>query len=257
MSRRTPGLRREELAASAGVSIDYYIRLEQGRQKRPSPSVVAALAQALRLSRDETAHLHHLAGLPPPGRTARPHVRAQVRHLLTTLDPVPAFVLSRSMDVLAWNASMAHVVMDFALVPEPERNIVRLSFLEPSVRALWVDWHAMADDAVANIRAATARYADDPGLAGLVGELTIASPEFAQRWVRYDVRHKLSGRKDFNHPRVGRLIFDLEVLDLTRDEQQLVTYVAADAATSASLDSLLGQSTADNRVARGRLRVVS
>lgn len=253
--RRTAGLRREEVATLAGVSVDYYMRLEQGRDQHPSSSVVAALARALRLSGDETTHLHLLAGLPAPGRTPRPHVRAQVDALLTALDPVPAYVLSRAMDILAWNRAMATVLIDFAEVPEHERNIVRLSFLHPPVRALWADWDTIADESVANIRAATARHPGDPDLVNLVGELSIASPEFARRWGRHDVREKTSGRKHLAHPAVGPLDVDFEVLSLNRDDQSLITFLPADATTAAALDRLLAPDPTEAAAEPG-LRIV-
>lgn len=238
-TRRTAGLRREEVAVLAGVSVDYYTRLERGRDQRPSAQVVAALARALRLSADEAAHLHLLAGLPSPGRTAQLHVRPQTHALLAALHPTPAYVLSPASDVLAWNPAMARVLLDFSTVPDGERNIVRLTFLDPQVRRVWSDWQATATEAVANLRAAAARYPHDPHLIDLVGELSIRSDEFARLWGQHEVKDKRGGRKHLQHPEVGALALDYEVLASDRDEQRLVAFLPADASTATALHRLL------------------
>lgn len=261
VGRRSAGLRREEVAALSGVSVDYYTRLERGRDQHPSAQVVAALGRALRLSPDEAAHLYLLAGLPVPGRAAQVHVRAQAEALLGALQPTPAYVLSRASDVLAWNAAMAAVLVDFSAVPPPERNIIRLTFLDPQFRALWADWAATADESVANLRAATARYPGDPDLVRLVGELSICSDEFAARWGQHEVKDKRGGRKHLQHPQVGALRLDYEVLTLESDEQRLVVFLPADAASAAGLHQLATppvtpQSTVSEELARPDLRVI-
>jgi hypothetical protein len=176
--------------------------------------------------------------------------------LLRGLDPIPAYITSRAMDVLAWNPAMATLLLDFAALPAAERNMVRLTFLHPPMRQLWTDWDAAADESVANVRAATARFPDDPALISLVGELTIASPDFASRWARHDVKNKVSGRKRLSHPVAGPLNLAYEVLTLEADGHRLFTYLPADAATAEALATLLGPPSGRRTPAPTGLRVV-
>lgn len=240
--RRSPGLRREEVAALAGVSADYYTRLEQGRHTQPSPGVLHALAEALRMTPDERGHLFVLAGhhesaaLPPAGR----EVSATVRGLVDRSEPLPAYVLDHRMDVLHWNAAATRLLVDFAAVPPRRRNTVVLTFLDPGMRSRWADpVHAM-DEAVAYLRANATRYPRDARLTALVGALTAASPEFARAWARHGVRTKRSGQKLFDHPAVGRLLFDVDVLDDPAAAHQLVVLRPADERTSERWAQLSG-----------------
>jgi transcriptional regulator with XRE-family HTH domain len=237
-----PGLRREELAQLAGVSVDYYTRLEQGRGVHPSPSVLDAIARALQLDQPEASHLRRLAApqsttrrKPPPER-----VRPGVRLLLERLDRVAALVLGRRMDVLAWNSLAAVLICDFGALPQRERNMVRLTFLDESMRSLYPEWDRVATSGAGLLRSAAGRWPDDPELEALVGELSVKSSEFVRAWARHEVREQMSGTKRFHHPLVGGLTLQYETLALPDEpEQQLVTYTAqADAESQTALDLL-------------------
>lgn len=231
--RRSPGLRREEVAALAGVSVDYYTRLEQGRHTRPSPGVLHALAGVLRMTPDEHGHLLTLAGHPgaPAPPPADRGVPPTVRDLVDRSEPLPAYVLDHCMDVLHWNAAATRLLVDFAAIPPRHRNMVALTFLDPGLRSRWADpVHAMRS-AVAHLRANATRYPHDVRLGSLIGTLT-TSPEFARLWARHEVRPKRSGRKLLDHPAVGRLLFDVEVLDAPVVAQQLVVLRPADEPTA-------------------------
>jgi transcriptional regulator with XRE-family HTH domain len=230
--RRTPGLRREELAALAGVSIDYYTRLERGKETRPSPAVVDALARALRLDEEEHEYLRALAAqaarrapepLPPPSRAVRPSVRL----LLETVRPNPAYVLSRTNDVLAANPGGLHLMPGLAGWPARQRNTIRYTFLHPAARDLWPGWEAKARGCVAHLRAVAGSDPDAPDLAAIVGELMVKSPDFGRLWERYEVRKMGDGEKEFRHPAVGKLTLAHESLELNRtDGQRIVIYMA-------------------------------
>ena len=231
-SRRTPGLRREELATLAGVSIDYYTRLERGRETRPSPAVVDALARALRLDAEEHEFLRSLAAqaarrAPQPPAPRSRSVRETVRLLLETLRPNPAYVLSRTYDVLAANPGGAQLHPGLAGWPARQRNTIRYTFLHPAARELFPDWEQKARGCVAQLRAVAGSDPDAPDLAGLVGELLVKSPDFGRLWGRYEVRRAGGGQKVFRHPAVGTLTLGHEILDLIgASGQRLVVYMA-------------------------------
>ncbi|MEO3741899.1 helix-turn-helix transcriptional regulator [Plantactinospora sp. B5E13] len=242
--RRTPGLRREEVAGLAGISVDYYTRLEQARGPRPSRQVISALARALRLYDAERAHLHHLVGeQPAPPAGPSPQVPAGVRHLLDRLDDTPAYVIDAKYDILAWNPMAAALLGDPSSWPADRRNIVWNLFTgEYSAPALAdPQSSAFADECVAELRAAAGRYPDDPGIARLIGRLRAASPEFVRRWnqLRVCVRHG-STTKHLRHPVVGELTLECEVLELAGHGQRLVIYTAAPGSPSADALKLLG-----------------
>ncbi|MFI7090306.1 helix-turn-helix transcriptional regulator [Streptomyces lydicus] len=230
--RRTPGLRREELATLAGVSVDYYTRLERGRESRPSPAVVAALGEALQLSDDALHRLHELVALavgqpptpsPGPART----VRESVRVLLETVRPAPAYVVSRTNDLLAANRPGLRLFSGITDWPWERRNITRYMFLHPMGRKLYRDWEEKAAHSAGHLRAVAGADPDMPELAQLVGELVVKSPEFARLWERYDVKERGGGEKHFRHPEVGSLCLSFEVMTISRtDGQRLVTYQA-------------------------------
>ncbi|WP_416961490.1 helix-turn-helix transcriptional regulator [Streptomyces sp. Agncl-13] len=232
-SRRTPGLRREELATLAGVSFDYYTRLERGRETRPSPAVVTALGEALHLSAEALNRLHELVALaagqtpapaPGPARTVREPVRA----LLETLRPSPAYVVSRANDLLAANRPGLRLFPGITEWPVERRNLTRYMFLHPMGRKLYRDWEKMAARSAAHLRAIAGADPDMPELAQLVGELVVKSPEFARLWERYDVEARGGGEKHFQHPEVGSMRLSFEVMAIFRtDGQRLVTYQAA------------------------------
>jgi transcriptional regulator with XRE-family HTH domain len=207
--RKVAGLRREEVAALAGVSTDYYTRLEQGRVLVASESVLLALAGALRLTEAEQTYLLTLARPGGHSRTAqqpqRQVVPPEVQRMMDALDNQPAFVLGRRQAVLAGNPLMFALLTDFSAMPEGERNLLRWLLLDPAARTLYLDWADIAADVTGVLRAEAAKYPDDPITARLVGELAMKSQEFRQWWADRAVRDRTTGRKRFQHPIVGRL----------------------------------------------------
>ncbi|MER5355624.1 helix-turn-helix transcriptional regulator [Kitasatospora sp. NPDC002551] len=233
--RRVSGLRREELAQLAGVSVDYYTRLEQGRVGNPSDAVLDAVARALRLDPEEVGHLHRLARIRPDrtragrgagGRSSGPQkVRPTLARLLEAMPDVPAVVMGRRMDVLAWNRAAVSLLGDYGALDPAERNIARITYLDPASRTLYDDWVGCARENAAFLRLEAGRRPDDPRLAELIGELSVRSPEFRQWWAEHPVRDKTSGRKVFHHPLVGRMELVYETLRSADDpDQALVTY---------------------------------
>ncbi|MEV0241646.1 helix-turn-helix domain-containing protein [Streptomyces sp. NPDC050674] len=231
--RRTPGLRREELAALAGVSVDYYIRLERGRETNPSPAVVDALARTLRLRGDGYERLHELAELAS-GRSSEPPacpdhtVRDSVLRMLDSVRPLPAYVVSRYNRVLAANPPGRRLMPGLWDWPEEQRNLTRYIFLHPVGRTLYEPWEETVALSVAHLRAVGGADPDDPELTVLVGELMLKSPEFARLWERYDVCERGGGQKAFRHPKAGPMTLTYEVMRLARTGgQRMVVYQAA------------------------------
>jgi len=235
--RRVPGLRREELAQLAGVSFDYYVRLEQGRCPNVSEAILAAVGRAL----------HHLAR---PVATARrraqvQRVRPGLQALLDTITHVPAFVMGRRLDVLAWNRLASALVMDFPAVPREQRNMVRFVFLDESAQQLYPDWEQVARETVAFLRLDAGEHTDDPELASLVGELSVKSDDFRVWWADHDVREKAHGQKRYNHPLVGEIVVAYETLRLPDDpDQALAIYTVEPGSLSAANLALLASLTA-------------
>lgn len=230
--RRTPGLRREELAALAGVSVDYYIRLERGRESNPSTAVVDALGRALRLRGDAYERLHELAELAS-GRvselpaSADNTVRDSVLRMLESVRPLPAYVVNRHNRMLAANAPGRRLLPGLWDWPEEQRNLTRYLFLHPVGRALYEPWEETVALSVAHLRAVAGADPDDPELTRLVGELVLKSPEFARLWERYDVCERGGGQKTFRHPAVGPMTLTYEVMRLARTGgQRMVVYQA-------------------------------
>ncbi|MPY51308.1 helix-turn-helix domain-containing protein [Streptomyces acidicola] len=253
--RRVPGLRREELAQLAGVSVAYYTRLEQGNGRNVSAEVLDAIARALRLSDAEHAHLTHLAKgkahkKKPSARTEQ--VRGSLRQLLDLLDGVPAYITGRRSDVLVWNRMAAAVFGDWSELPAQERNWARMVFLKPEYRELFVEWDRKAVDVVSYLRMDAGCHPDDPRLSALVGELSMKSEEFRRLWATHDVREKGHGVKRLRHPLVGELTLSFETFRLPDDgEQALITYHAEPGSPSAEALRLLASWGADAR-ASGR-----
>jgi transcriptional regulator with XRE-family HTH domain len=239
--RRVPGLRREEVAQLAGVSMDYYVRLEQGRAAHPSESVLDAIARALELDDVERSHLHGLARPAQTRPRPRPErVRPELRRLLDRLGGVPAFVLGRRMDILAWNRLAAALHADLDGLPPRERNIARLLFLDPASHDRYPEWRQVARETVGLLRRLAGRYPDDPRLAELIGELSMKSEPFRRWWAAGDVREKTHGRKLIRHPSVGELELDYETFALPdAPDQLLVTYTAAPGSPSETCLALL------------------
>ncbi|MFF1683328.1 helix-turn-helix transcriptional regulator [Streptomyces sp. NPDC058256] len=223
--RRTPGLRREEVAALAGMSVDYYTRLEQSRGPRPSRQMLGALARALRLGGDERDHLFHLVGEEPPrAESASAHVRPGLLLILDRLYDAPAMIATDYGDVLAQNAMAAALVGDAA----GDRNMVRRFFTEPGARALFPveDHPELARAHVANLRAVTAARPEDPRPARLVAELRAAGGEFAELWDAHEVAVRRASTKRFRHPTVGLLELDCEILLSSGHDQFLIVHTA-------------------------------
>ncbi|MFC8801183.1 helix-turn-helix transcriptional regulator [Promicromonospora sp. NPDC057138] len=227
--RRTPGLRREEVAQLAYISTEYYTRLEQARGPRPSREVVGGLARALRLSDAERNYLHQLAGLPPGPPPGPPReVRPSVQLMLDRLPQAAAFVTSATLEVIAWNALAAALMEDWSALPPRERNLARRAFLGPQApgeRLYGVsDADEFARSATARLRVTAARYPGDPGVTALIEELAAGSPEFAELWAAGDVQTTRTLRKSFQHPVVGLVTVNCDALDLTDQDQQVVVY---------------------------------
>lgn len=242
--RRVPGLRREELAQVAGVSVSYYTHLEQGNGANVSVEVLDAIARALQLTETEHAHLTHLvrptrqkAGKPPP-RTQR--LRPAVQQLLDTMTDVPAYVNGFGMDILGWNRTAAALFGNWAELSPEERNWGRLIFLSPAMRDLFIDWEAKAGGVTGILRMHAGSHPEDPRLASLVGELSMRSEEFRRLWAAHEVHRKGHGVLRMNHPLVGELTLSYETFPLPDDSDQVfVTYHAEPGSESAAALRLL------------------
>jgi transcriptional regulator with XRE-family HTH domain len=228
--RRAPGLRREELAAVAGLSIDYYIRLEQGKETNPSAPILGGLARALRLDDEERSYLYALANYAA-GRSASAYrqagreVRPGVRQLLQTVRPCPAYLLTRTSDVLAANPEAFCLWHGLADMPEARRNTIRYTFCHPAARDLFADWEASAVSTAAHLRSLVATAPDDPDVAALVDSLLADSPDFGEYWSRHEVRKRRGTAKRFIHPALGDFTLTFEVLRLD-DGQRMSVYQA-------------------------------
>lgn len=246
--RRVPGLRREELAALAAVSVDYYIRLEQGRV-RPSDAVLESIGKALRLDAAETAHLwtlarhaHGLASAPPVTRLA-----PGVKRLIELVSPAPAVLMDHCCDVLAWNAPGAALDHALATAPPERRNVARRVFLDPKSRDFFPEWEALAEEVTRLLRLNANRFAGDSRLEALVQELLDGSGVFRELWERNQVSDKTRGRKVVAHPVVGRLELTFEAFAIPEAAgQMLMVYMAAPGSPSQvaleKLQALAGKS---------------
>ncbi|MGW0031367.1 helix-turn-helix domain-containing protein [Streptomyces sp. NPDC003314] len=253
--RRVPGLRREELAQLAGVSVAYYTRLEQGNGRNVSMEVLDSIARALRLSDTERAHLTHLAKPTVKKRQraaiSRPQqVRPGISYLLESMDGVPAVVLGRRLDLLAWNRMARALLGDFTAWEPHERNMARMVFLDPNARSLYLDWGCKATEVVSVLRLYAGCYPDDPLLLALVGELSVRSEEFRSLWAAHTVADKGHGTKRMRHPLVGEMTLSYETLKVSGDDPDLVlvTYHAEPDTPSAEALRLLAQWGVDEAV---------
>jgi transcriptional regulator with XRE-family HTH domain len=238
--RRVPGLRREEVAMLAGVSADYYVRLEQGRDKHPSEQVIEALARVLGLDGDAVAHMRELARPAPRRRRAprRPErVSPGLRRLMDGWPRMPTLVFGRYLDVLANNV-IAGVLNPCSV---KGRNQVRVVFLDPAARDIYPEWETVARETVASLRATAGTDLDDPRLTDLVGELSLKSEDFRRLWARHDVLARTSGVKRFVHPMVGELTLGYETFTVNGAlGQMLVVYHAEPGSPSEQALHLLG-----------------
>jgi transcriptional regulator with XRE-family HTH domain len=255
--RRVPGLRREEVAMLAGVSSDYYIRLEQGRDQHPSSQVLDALARALQLDDDATAHLRRLATPPTRKRrrTPRPEkVPAGILQLIASWSETPAYVHGRYMDVLAANP-IATALAPYYVKGE---NLVRATFLDSRVRDMHGNWERVTESTVAELRLLVGPDVDDPRLNELVGELSVRSERFRQLWARHDARPKRSSMARIDHPLVGPLELSYERLPIPdTDRQTLAVYHAAPGSTSAQALALLAATATAPRPTKPNRSAVS
>lgn len=208
--RRTPGLRREEVALLSGVGATWYTWLEQGRDVHPSVEVLNAIAAALRLDPAEKQHLFVLADrpVPEPQRSAEECVEEPLLRTLNSLVGQPAYIMGRRWDVLAWNRAAEVVFADYGALEGDARNIMHLMFTDPRHRKMIVEWDVLAHAALGLFRSDSAKYLGDPSFERLIAELTRRSPEFRQWWPQHEVLKKLSGVKRLNHPRAGAMAFE-------------------------------------------------
>ena len=233
--RRVRGLRREEVAQLAGISVDYYTRIEQGRAHAISDSVLDAIARALRLTGGEVTYLRNVA-LPRrrgedgpaaadgPGQTVRPEIQQLLDAMGST---VPAMVVGRGLDILAWNTLGGRIGFDLPALDRSRRNSALLVFLDPAARALHPDWERIAEEVVGNLRAESGRHPEDPRICEVVNELLHRSGDFRRVWEAQAVHECLRGTKHLVHPQVGELLITFESFRLTTDpDQTLVTYSA-------------------------------
>jgi transcriptional regulator with XRE-family HTH domain len=229
--RKVDGLRREEVAQLAAISVDYLTRLEQGRVPA-SASVLETLSRALRLDEDQQAYLYKLAGQAPrPRRRRVQQVRAAARRLIDQLTEAPAVVLGRRLDILAWNASAIALYIDFVGIPVRDRNYVRLMFTHPGFRALHADWERDARTVVAALRMEAAADPYDPDLAALVGSLSVEDQDFRTWWASHRVTGAGSGTKHYRHPVVGDLTLDCDTWDSPDGSGQRLMILTAEFGT--------------------------
>ncbi|HVV22553.1 MAG TPA: helix-turn-helix transcriptional regulator [Pseudonocardiaceae bacterium] len=246
--RRVPGLRREEVAMLAGVSVDYYVRLERGRNLNVSDSVLDAVARALLLNDTERDHLFALAHRRRNRRRPVPQqrVRPGLRRVVEGMTDMVAMLVGNRSDILVSNHLAKALYTDFDALPRRERNMPRYLFLDESVRDLFVDWEDAARGSVAALHLYAGRHPDDPRLAELVGELSVRDTDFRRWWADHDVLRRSSGTKRYHHPVVGDLTLDYEVFHPTDDpELTLGVYTAEPGSASANALTLLASWTAE------------
>ena len=227
--RRTPGLRRQEVAQLAGISVEYYVRLEQGRGPRPSRQVLSALARALMLTGDEREYLFRIVGENPPAVVGpSTELLPAIRYLIDSLTETPAYVVNARYDVLAWNTMATHFIGDLSGYPVEDRNMIRWTFSRLPHEAIWSDEGArrFTRATVADLRAAYARFPGDPGIGSLVTELLGTSPAFAEMWEQRDVQVRRGMLKRIDHPVAGPLEFDCQVLRISDSDQTMIVYCA-------------------------------
>jgi transcriptional regulator with XRE-family HTH domain len=225
--RRTPGLRREEVAVLAGVSVSWYTWLEQGRDIQPSSEALRRIANVFKLDRVESAHLFALSALEAPSAVTGGDVSAGLALLVRAMDPIPAYVRNTRLDILVWNDAVVDMLVDYGSLQPHERNTLRLLFLYVPYRTRILDWEQMARGMISAFRAARAQAHDKAPFDSLVEELAQASPEFRDWWQDTEVKGFEEGRKRMVHPVTGR-IMEYTYVALTpegRPDLSLVTYI--------------------------------
>ena len=250
-TRRVPGLRREELAALAGVSVDYYNRLERGNLAGVSDSILASIADALQLDEAERIHLERLSRAANKGHrirqtSRRPKLSVSIQRVLDGMPDLPVIVRNGRMDVLAAN-TMGRALFSPAYEAEPHTpNLARFAFMNPASKELYPDWSGAANVAVALLRVEAARTPHDPALTALVGELSTCSEDFRKRWASHNVRTHDSGVKAYHHPAVGELILNYDLMELGDGDLSLTVYTAEPGSKSADNLKLLASWAASN-----------
>ncbi|MEV4176306.1 helix-turn-helix transcriptional regulator [Nonomuraea sp. NPDC049709] len=250
--RRVAGLRREELALAAGVSVDYYTRMEQGRVGNVSDQVLHAVAGVLRLTSEEFRHLRELLNDGPeaPEEPARAPIRARaaLRMMLDVLDPVPALLVTEVLDIVAINRMGVVLLDDFEAMPRAERNEIRWVFLDPKAREVFADWEAIATECTAWLRGALGRAGNDPRPQELVDELLARSADFARHWADHRVTYCTYGVKQIRHPEVGTVTLNWESFAPTADpDLYLVVYTPATGSPSEDKMTALAESRRGER----------
>ncbi|MEW2623849.1 helix-turn-helix transcriptional regulator [Streptomyces sp. NPDC048106] len=242
--RRTPGLRREEVAQLSGVSLTWYTWLEQGRDIRVSRQVLEALAQALQLTPAERRHLFTLAETALPAEPPEPvAVNPTLRKLVETLDPFPAHVINDSWDLLAANRAYASLVGGLEELPQEERNSIWLLFTRPQMQSLLVDWQREVRDILGQFRISVGRHPDDPRTTALIDTLTRSSSQFRALWSEHPVQAFRPTLKRFSHPTAGRLDLNYTKLDVAETPgQHLVVFMPASEEDERSLARLVSES---------------
>ncbi|HEY1834779.1 MAG TPA: helix-turn-helix transcriptional regulator [Solirubrobacteraceae bacterium] len=247
--RRTPGLRREEVAQLADVGTTWYTWLEQGRDVRASLEVLESLARGLRLTQAERTHLVLLGRgeEPPPRKTPAERATPTLRRLVEGLGPNPAYVIGRRWDYLAWNDAAVALLGDLSALPRAARNHAWQTFTDPARRELFTDWERSSRLLVAKFRADSARHLGDPGFDELIQALRSASPDFCRAWKRHEVSQGGEGRKDLNHPVAGLLSFSHAVFHPTEHpEQRVVLYSPLpEHETQAKMERLMEESRSE------------
>ena len=239
--RRTPGLRREEVAHLAGVGVTWYTWLEQGRAINASGLVLDAISRALMLDRDERGHLFTLAGIAAtPPRAGSDAVSPAMRNVLGQVEPFPACIQNARYDLLAYNAAYGRLVADLDTVPDEDRNSLWLMFTDPAWRTGLPDWDTVSARMVAQFRVLLAEHMAEPGWTALFRRLSAASPDFVRVWEQHGVTETQSVQKRFRNPAVGELTFDLAVTWLApRHGTRLLVYAPSDVRTRQRLDELM------------------
>ena len=240
--RRTPGLRREEVAQLANIGTSWYVWLEQGRDVHPSAPVLESIAQALKLTLNERRHLFVLAGQSLPAHTfpVEEQVSPSLQRVLDDLDPTPAYVIGRRWDFLAWNRAAASIFDIAHPTPPHTRNLIWQIFTNPLARKRYpTTWGQVARDAVVEFHTASARYPGDPWFDELIEDLKRVSPEFCQWWPHHDASSSQDGRKIVEHPELGQLEFDHLTLQVPSNPDIRIMIYTSDAETSAKLQRYL------------------
>ncbi|MGJ3249707.1 MAG: helix-turn-helix transcriptional regulator [Elainellaceae cyanobacterium] len=245
--RRTPGLRREEVAQLAGVGVTWYTWIEQGREVQVSVQVLEGIARALKLNLDEQKHLFLLADQSPPidSIPSQEMVNPLLLRALDQFGANPAYITGQRWDLLAWNQAACAVFGNFESLPLQERNILWFVFMNENLRQVLVDWEAHARLVLAQFRVNYSRFVGDPWFVELINNLEVASPEFRLWWTEHDILGRTDGRKEINHPLVGRLILNYIVFKVADSPNlEVVMYLPlSESDTTLKLQQLLAKSS--------------